>query len=66
MSSVYKTFLLGMLPPIALGAIIAVVLNAVDASGEIGGIVFVLGAAAAGLIGGEVSRRMPPPPERRQ
>jgi hypothetical protein len=64
MSSVYKTFLLGALASSSLGAVIGLVLNAVDASGEIGGIVFVLGAAAAGLIGSEVARRMPPPQRR--
>jgi threonine dehydrogenase-like Zn-dependent dehydrogenase len=64
MSSVNKTFLLGALASCALGAVIALFLHAVDASGEIGGIAFVLGAGTAGLIGGAVARRMPPPRRR--
>jgi len=65
MLTVNKTFLLGALASCALGAITALILHAVDAGGEIGGIAFVLGAGAAGLIGNEVSRRMPPPRGRR-
>lgn len=57
MRDVYKTFLLGIAATIALGTVIVLFLNAVDASGGVGGAVFVLGAAAAGLIGGEVARR---------
>jgi hypothetical protein len=61
MSNVYKTFLLGALAISVLGTLIVLVLHAVDASGEVGGAVFILGAAAAGLIGSEVARRTSPP-----
>jgi uncharacterized membrane protein YfcA len=61
MTDMYKTFLLGALAILVLGTLIVLVLHAVDASGEVGGVVFMLGAAAAGLIGSEVARRMPPP-----
>ncbi|HEX3325123.1 MAG TPA: hypothetical protein VHR65_08355 [Solirubrobacterales bacterium] len=56
-----KLLLLGVVASMVVGAIIALGLNAVDASGEIGGIAFVLGACIAGLIGAAVSHRMPPP-----
>jgi hypothetical protein len=55
-----KPLVVGALTVVALGAIVAWGLNAVDASGEIGGVVFVLSAGIAGLIGSEVSRHMPP------
>jgi len=64
MSRVYKTFLLGMLAAGALGAITALAANALNVSGEVGGIAFVVGAGLSGLIGGAVSRRMPPPQRR--
>jgi hypothetical protein len=61
MSLVAKLLAIGMLASAAVGAIIALGVNAVDASGEVGGIAFILGACIAGLIGGAVSSRMPPP-----
>lgn len=61
MRDVYKTFLLGIAATTVLGAAIVLFLHAVDASGEVGGAMFILGAAAAGLIGGEVARRTEPP-----
>jgi uncharacterized membrane protein YfcA len=62
----YKTFLLGGLAILILGTLIVLVLHAVDAGGEVSGVVFMLGAAAAGLIGSEVARRMPPQRGRRR
>jgi hypothetical protein len=64
MSDVYKTLLIGALTSSTLGAIVALAANLLDVSGELGGLMVVLGACAAGLIGGEVSRRMPPPQRR--
>jgi hypothetical protein len=61
MSNMYKTFLWGGLATLVLAAFIVFFLKAVDASGEISGVFFVLGAAGAGLIGAEVAKRLPPP-----
>jgi hypothetical protein len=55
-----KPLLMGFLAVAVVAAIIGVGVNAVGASGALGGIAFVLGACIAGLIGGAVSRRMPP------
>jgi uncharacterized membrane protein len=51
---------IGSLIVMAFGAVVGWGLNAVDESGGIGGIVFVLSAAIAGLVGSEISRHMPP------
>jgi FtsH-binding integral membrane protein len=64
MASVYKTLLLGLLATSFLAAVVAVSANLLDVSGEIAGLMVVLGAAGAGLIGGRVSRRLPPPQRR--
>jgi hypothetical protein len=56
----YKTLLLGALASSSLGAIIVLGAHALNASGEVGGLLVVLGACGAGLIGGAVSRRLPP------
>ena len=61
MSPTAKLLLIGVVASMVVGAVIALGLNAVHASGEIGGIAFVLGACIAGLIGAAVSHRMPPP-----
>jgi F0F1-type ATP synthase assembly protein I len=61
MSLMVRLLLLGVTASMVVGAVIALGLNAVDASGEVGGIAFVLGACIAGLIGAAVSHRMPPP-----
>jgi hypothetical protein len=50
-----------MLASSLLGAVIALAANLLDVSGEIGAVMVVLALCGAGLIGGEVSRRMPPP-----
>lgn len=60
MTPMVKPMVIGSLIVFVLGAVVAVGLNAVNASGEISGIAFVLSAAIAGLIGGSVSRHMPP------
>jgi len=53
-----------MVKPLLMGALAVTVVgfgvNAVDANGGIGGIAFMLGTAISGLIGGAVSRRLPP------
>jgi hypothetical protein len=64
MSIVYKTLLLGMLAGAALAAVIFFSIELLNISSEIGALMIVLGACGAGLIGGEVSRRMPPPQRR--
>lgn len=61
MLGMYKTFLLGALAVSLLGTLIVLGLHALNASGQVGGAVFILGAAAAGLIGSEVARRAWPP-----
>jgi len=50
---------------LVLGAVMVLGLRAVNAGGELTGVVFVLGSAAAGLIGSEVARRTEPPRRRR-
>lgn len=60
MAPMVKPFAMGFLAVGILAAILGVGLNAVDASGAVGGIAFMLGAGASGLIGGAVSRRLPP------
>jgi len=64
MSRVYKTLLLGALATSLLAAAVALGANLFDVSGEIAGLLVVLGACGAGLIGAEVSRRLPPPQRR--
>jgi hypothetical protein len=61
-----KPLAMGALAVAVVAAIIGLGVNAVDASGEVGGIAFVLGACIAGLIGGAVSRRLPPPSHRQR
>jgi hypothetical protein len=58
-----KPMLIGTLASMAVGAITALGLHAFDASGEVGGIAFVLAACVAGLIGAEIAHRLPPPPQ---
>jgi hypothetical protein len=60
MTAMVKPLVVGSLIVAALAAIIGLGLNAVDASGAVGGIAFMLGAGISGLIGGSISRRMPP------
>jgi hypothetical protein len=55
-----KPMVIGSLMTVTLAVVIGVGLNAVDASGAVGGIAFMLGAGISGLIGSEISRRMPP------
>lgn len=55
-----KPMLLGSLAVAALAIIVGVGVNVVDASAEIRGAVFMVGAGIAGLIGGAISRRLPP------
>lgn len=65
MSYMYKTLLLGAFAVFLLAVAVTLGANLLDVSGEIGGLLVVLGACGAGLIGGEVSRRLPPPQGRR-
>lgn len=60
MSHMYKTLLLGGLATFFLAVAVTLGANLFAVSGEIGGLMVVLGACGAGLIGGEVSRRLPP------
>jgi hypothetical protein len=60
MTTMVKPMVVGSLLVVAFAAIIGLGLNAVDASGAMGGIAFMLGAGISGLIGGSISRRMPP------
>lgn len=55
-----KLLSIGIAASMAVGAIVGWGINAVDASGEVGAIAFVLGACIAGLIGGAVNNRVPP------
>jgi uncharacterized protein YuzE len=55
-----KPLLAGTLATAVLSVVIGLGLLAVDASGEVWGIAFVLGACAAGLIGAQVSDHLPP------
>jgi hypothetical protein len=55
-----RLLLIGAFAPLGVGAITGLGLHAIDASGEVGGIAFVLAACVAGLIGAAVSLRMPP------
>jgi hypothetical protein len=61
MSPMVRLLSIGAVASATVGVIIGLGVNAVDASGEVGGIAFVLGACIAGLIGAAVSRRLPPP-----
>jgi hypothetical protein len=61
MPSVYKTLLLGMLATAALAAIVGLIVYGIGVKPELGALVIILGAAGTGLIGGEASKRMPPP-----
>jgi len=60
MISMVKPWVFGTLAVAALAIVIGVGVNALDASGAVAGIAFVLGAAISGLIGGAISRRLPP------
>jgi hypothetical protein len=60
----YKTLLLGALATSLLAGVVALAATLFGASGEVIGLLVVLGACGAGLIGGEVSRRLPPPQRR--
>jgi uncharacterized membrane protein YfcA len=60
-----KPLLIGALASVMVGLAIVIGLNAFDASGEIGAVVFVLGACIGGLIGAEVARHLPPPKQPR-
>jgi uncharacterized membrane protein YfcA len=64
MPCMYKTLLLGALATSLLAGVVALATNLLDVSGEIAGLMVVLGACGAGLIGAEVSRRLPPPKHR--
>jgi hypothetical protein len=57
---VYKTFLLGMLATVALAGLIGLIVHGTGASPDVAALLFVLGLIGTGLIGGEVTRRMPP------
>jgi len=61
MALMVKPWLLGTLAVAAVAVVIGVGVNLLDASGAVAGTAFVVGAAIAGLIGGEISRRLPPP-----
>ena len=56
----YKTLLLGGLATSFLAAVVALAVTVFGANGEVTGLLVVLGACGAGLIGSEVARRMPP------
>ncbi len=60
MSSVDKTFLIGMLVSAALGGVICAIAYGIGVDPGVGGAMIALGAVGAGLIAGEVSRRTPP------
>jgi hypothetical protein len=57
---VNKTFLLGMLATVALAGFIGLIVYGTGASPDVAALLFVLGLIGTGLIGGEVTRRMPP------
>jgi hypothetical protein len=61
MSTVNKTFLLGMLATVALAALVGFVVYGIGVSPDLGAFLIIMGLIGTGLIGGEVSRRMPPP-----
>jgi hypothetical protein len=60
MMDMYKTFLIGALATVLLAAVVGLSLIALDASNEVKLVVSMIGAGAAGLIGGEVARRTEP------
>ena len=62
MSIVNKTFLLGILATVGLASLIGLIVNLFDVSPDFAALLFVLGLIGTGLIGGEMMRRMPPPP----
>ena len=64
MATVYKTLLLGVLATVVLAAIVSAIVYGIGVDPDLGAALIVLGAAGTGLIGGEVSRRMPPPRRR--
>lgn len=61
---VNKTFLLGMIATVALACLVGFVVYGVGVSPDLGAFLIILGLLGTGLIGGEVSKRMPPPPRR--
>lgn len=60
MPSVDKTFLIGMLASAALGGVICAIAYGIGVDPDVGGAMIALGAVGAGLIAGEVTKRMPP------
>jgi hypothetical protein len=64
MRVVNKTFLLGILATEALAGLIGLIVYGIGVSPDLGALLFVLGLIGTGLIGGEVTRRMPPRPHR--
>ena len=56
-----KLMLLGALATAVVSVAAGLTLHIVDANGAVGGIAFVLVACVAGLIGAQVSDRLPPP-----
>lgn len=54
-----------MLATVVLAAIVCLIVYGIGLEPELSAVVIILGAAGTGLIGGEVSRRMPPPRSRR-
>jgi hypothetical protein len=64
MMIVDKTFLFGALATVALAGVVGLIVYGIGVEPEVGALVITLGAVATGLIGGEVSKRMPPPKRR--
>lgn len=65
MSSMVKPLLLGTLLSVTIAAVVGLTLLAVDASGNVSGIAFILTVCVGGLIGAEIAHRLPPPPSRK-
>jgi hypothetical protein len=60
-----KPLVVGGLACILVGLAISLGLNAIGASGEVWGIVVILGGCVAGLIGAQVENHLPPPKQPR-
>jgi uncharacterized membrane protein YfcA len=65
MFAMVKPLLIGALASVIVGLAIVIGLHTFDASGEIGAVVFVLGACIGGLIGAQVASHLPPPKQHR-
>jgi hypothetical protein len=64
MSIVNKTFLLGILATVALATVIGFIVYGIGVSPDFGALLIILGMIGTGLIGGQVSKHLPPPKRR--